>query len=536
MEDKILICKKCVGEKTHRGHHVKNASDILSKAATKKNKLKGLLDDAEEKDHTIHVLLEENRKNMLALVKDKFAKLRNMINKKEQEIASEIDLFFTKEKLQIDNQIHHGPSLRELIRTEIANLSQLEINDKLLKELEDDASLSSFSSSSQYDVVYRHSKQIQQIIENAFRNLISLVGSAIQEFKPLPNNLISLDDSVIQELEPLSSNLTSLDGSMIQESQLLPEFSIIQANQSQKSMTDVISAQNTIAKSLRIEIEAGWLVISPVNSWDNLLQIERNNISNLAKSKELNKVCLDFRIQKLDKEMMAAIAQIWTELRKITFVKLLLTNNWFTDQDLCDLCAYNFWCTSQVQSLFIYLVNTEINETGVKKLSQVIDGQNITSFTLDCSYSTFTDNCMKEIARNLVGNLKKLETLNLTIFRTSVGNSGIKEMYREMSRIMPTIKNLDLWLNSTAITDKSFEYFNQSLIPLGKNITYLSLHCPKLEGPEGNFIKAMIESIGKNLIKLKQFSLDYEKKGFTDETKKCIEDYKKNHSHVQTNF
>jgi len=500
MQDKIEICKKCASEKAHKGHHVENTSDILSKAATKKNKLKGLLGDFEGEVHTIHVLLEENKKNTLALMKDKFARLRDIINKKEQEIASEIDLFFTREKLQIDNQIHHDLSLRELIRTKIANLSQLEINDKLLKELEDDAPLSNFSSSSQYNVVYSHSKQIQQNIENAFSNLISLAGSVIQEFKPLP------------------------------------EFSILQANQSQKSMIDVISAQNTMAKNLRIEIEFGWLVIYPVRPEDNFLHVEKNNLLNLAKCKELNKVCLDFRKQKLGKEMMASIAQIWSELQNITFVKLLLTNKEFTDQDLCDLCAYNFWCSSQVQSLYLYLITTKVSDNGIKKLSHVIDGQNIKTFAIDCSYSTFTDSCLKELAKNLVGRLKNIESFDLRISNTSVTDSAIEELYRELYKVMPTIKILDLWLDFTAIKERGFEYFNKILLPLGKNVTNLSIHCPKYEGPSANFIKTVLESVQSNLPKLKQLGLYYEKRGLTDETVKFIDDYKKKNTRVTTNF
>jgi len=506
MQDKSEICKKCTSERAHKGHNVENISDILSQAATKKNKLKGLLGDFEGEVHTIHALLEGNKKNTLALVKDKFTKLRDIINKKEQEIASEIDLLFTREKFQIDNQIQRDLSLRELIRTKIANLSQLEINGKLLKELEDDAPLSNFSSSSQYNMVYTHSKQIQQNIENAFSNLISLAGSVIQEFKPLP------------------------------------ELSSVQANQSQNSMIDAFAVQNNhrlsmpTVKNVRVEIEFGWLIISPITSEDNILQVERNNFINLSKSREITKVCLDFRKQKLSKEMLPKIAQIWSELQNITFVKLLLTNREFNDQDLCDLCEYNFWCTSQVQSLFLYLINTKINETGVKKLSQVIDGQNITSFTLDCSYSTFTDDCMKEVARNLLGNLKNLETLDLRIVHTTVRDTGVEEMYREMSKIMPKIKNLDLWLDFTKITDKPFEYFSKILLPLGKNITHLKIYYPKLEGPEGNFIKDVVESVGDNLGKLKQFSMYYEKKGLTEETKKCIENFKKDHASVKTNF
>jgi len=503
MQDKVEICKKCAGEKAHKGHHVENTSDILSKAATKKQQLKALLSDFEGEVQTIHVLLEENKKNTLLLMRDKFAKLRDIINQKEQEITSEIDLFFTKEKLQIDNQIYHDLSLREFIRTKIANLSQLEINDKLLKELEDDTPISQFSSGNQHNLVYSHSKQIQQNIENAFNNLISLAGSVIQEFKPLP------------------------------------EISLAQAHQSQKSMIYGFAAPNNglEMKNMRIEIEFGWIVIYPVRPEDNLLQVERNNIMNLSKCKELNKVCLDFRKQKLKKEMIANIAQIWTEFSpNITSAKLQLTNKEFTDEDLCDLCAYNFWCSSQIQALYIFLITTRIGENGIKKLSHVIDGQNIKDFALELNYSTFTDNCLKEVAKNLIGKLKKVESLDLRLANTGLTDSGIEELYRELPKVISTVKILDFSIASTNISEKSFEYLNKMVLPLGKNITEMSMNCPNFDGPGANFIKPVLESIASNLSKLKFLRMDFNKRGFTDETKKYIENFIRNHPNIKVDF
>jgi len=498
--DKCEICEKCAKEKNHKDHNVQSISDILSKAATKKNRLKGILNDFEGEVHTVHTLLEENKKNTFAIMKDKFVKLRDLINKKEQEISSEIDLFFTKEKLRVDSQIQNDLSTRELIRNKITNLSQLEINEKLLKELDDDFSLLHFSSANQYNAVYSHSKEIQQNIENAFNNLISLAGSVIQEFKPLPENLRQHAQEAVNAVIPKDLQLV-------------------------------------MYKNLRIEVEFGWLIIYPLRPEDNPLQVERNNFLSLSKSKDITKVCLDFRKQKLCKETVGTIAMLWKELQNITFVKLLLTNKDFNNQDLLDLCAYNFWCEKQVQALYLYLITTKINESGIKKLAQVIDGQNIKTFALDCSYSTFGDPCMKEISNILIGKLQCIESFDLRVSNTTVTDVGLEEFFKELSKVMSHVKILDLWLDFTSIKEKGFDYFNKSLLPFGKNITNLSIHCPKYEGPGANFIRALIESAEKNLPKLKQLGLYYEKRGLTEETKAYIEKFKTTHSgKITTNF
>jgi len=490
----MKICKKCMCEKSHKGHNMQSLNDFLSKAATKKNKLKVLLGDLEGEVQTIHALLDENKKDILFQTKDKFEKLRDIIDKKEQETVSEIDSFFTKEK----QRIHHNVSLKELIRTKIANLSQSELNDKLLKELEDDAPLPNFSPLDQYNVAYSHSKQIQEHIEGAFDNLISLAGPVIQEFKPLPHV------SCIQNLK-----------------------------------SDIV-AQDSMAKNLRmeiqtvrIEIESAWLVIYPITSEDDLIQVERNNLVNLAKCKEFRRVSLDFRKQKLCRKNIVAIARIWTEFQNITSVKLQLTNNEFSNQELSDLCSYGFWGSSQVQSLYIYLIRTKINENGIKKLCQAIDGENLKTFVLDVNFSTFSDGCLKEIAQNLLGKFTSIETFELGISSTIVTNSGIKELFNELPKVMPTLKSLALNLGIAVIHEKLLEYFSQTVLPLGKNLTALSLTCPRYDGTAASFVKEVLETIAKSLPKLERVKMGYNSGGLTDETKKYIENFKRYNTRLQ---
>jgi len=493
MEDKMKICKKCMCEKSHKGHNMQGINDLLSKATTKKNKLKGLLGDLEGEVQTIHALLEENKKDILAQTKDKFMKLRDIINKKEQETVSEIESFFTKEK----QRIHSDISLRESIQTKIANLSQPELNDRLLKEIEDDAPLRNFSPLDQYNKTYNRSKQIQQHIDSAFNNLISLAGSVVQEFKPLPG---------------------------------------VSDAQGVKSKVGGIGAKYGMAKNLRIEIESAWLVIYPITSEDDLVQVERNNMLNLAKCKEFRRVCLDFRKQKLCRKYVADIARLWTEFQNVTSVKLQLTNKDFTDQDLSVLCSYGFWGSSQVQSLYVYLIRTKIDANGIKKFCHAIDGENIKTFVLDINSSTFTDGCLKELARSLLGKFISIEALELGISGTLVTNSGIEELFNELPKVMPTLKSLALNLVIAVIHEELLEYFSQTVLPLGKGLTVLSLTCPRYDGTAAGFVREVLETVASNLPKLERVRMGYNSGGLTDETKRFIEGFKRIHPNLHVDI
>jgi len=495
MEDKSEICEKCASGKAHKGHTTQNISEILSKAATRKEKLKGLLENFEGEIQTVHILVEENRKNTIALMNEKFAKLRDLLNKKEQEIALEIDIFFNQGKSRIENQIHHNLLLREQIRTQIGTLSQLEINDKLLKELEDDAPLPNFSLGSQYNVAYNHSRQIQQNIENAFNNLISLADSVFQEFKPLPSE---------------------------------PSF-LLHANKNDKLVAPKNEFYTTMMKNLRIEIEFGWLMIKPITPEDDFLQVERNNIVNLAKCKELNKVCLDFRTKKPCKEILVSIAQIWRELQNITFVTLRLINRDFTDEDLLDLCSYNFWCTNQIQHLYIYLNSSKVSDAGIKKLSQVIDGQNLKDLYLQFSYCPWTDDGLKEIAKNLVGNLKSIESLTLHSLHTSLTDSGLKELYQGLGKVMSTMKTVNLNVQFTKVSPKSLEDLGKALFPLRKNLIFFNFCGPLDQGSIDCLRRQLLKSNEDNPSEIqRRATLIHNKGGFVVQIPESNENSKRN--------
>jgi len=460
------------------------------------------LDDYEGEVNTIYGLLEENKKDTLGLIKEKFTKIRGLLNQKEQEMALDIEFFFTKERSRIEDQINKNLSLKDLLKTKIDNLSQSVINDKLLKEFENDASIPQFSSGNHYHAVYKHSKEIRQNIEDSFNNLISLAKSVIQEWKPLS------------------------------ELSLQQEADRILSSEQRNGVYSLIGVKN-----LKIEIEYGCLMISPIKEGyhNNREQIERNSIVNLAKSRDLMKICLDFRERKLSKESIELIAEICKGLKKITFVKLLLGNKEFGDQDLLSLCVHNFWYSSQIESLYIYLMGSSVG-AGISQLSEMVSGQNIKTFAFDCSKTRLDDYHLKEFSKNLIGRLKNIEWFSLGVSHTSVTDYGIGEFYRELYKVMPHMQSLSLALDDTRITQKSFEYFNKTLLPLGKNIVSLSVVCPVFVGAGADPIKTVIESAGNNLPKLKKFELEFNKRALTRETLMYIEDFKRNHPQIVTNF
>jgi len=495
--DKCEVCERCVSQGgTHQGHFVENMSEIFSKAAAKKNRLKGMLNDFEGEVNTLHELLEENKKNTVAVMKEKFTKLYDVIYKKEQEISAQIDSFFNREKSCVENKIHTDISIRELIRSKIANLGQLEINDRLIKELEDDLSLLDFNASDQYSEVYSRSKEIQLNIEAAFHDLMCLTGFAIEEFEPLHDDYLLERQAIQQESVGVFSGKCPL----------------------------------------RIEIEYDWLVVYPVCPEDDLNEVERGNILSISKSKELSKVCLDFRKRKLCKEMAGNLANLWKELKDFTCVKLFLTNTEFNDQDLIDLCAYDFWCDKRVQDLWIYLITTKIGEEGVKKLGQVIDGQNVKSFILDASSSTFTDDCLKKLAKELICKLQRVESFDLRVTSTNVGDLGMEVLYKELMKVGTHLQTLNLWLDITQVKERGFECLVKNLFPLMKNLANLDLRFPRYENPTGNYLKLILEGIGVNLLKLKQLGLNCYKPGMSEQMKKYVEQWKRNHTRINISF
>jgi len=540
LTDKCKICKECAQNGAHSGHKAQSISDILSKAATKRNRLKSVLSDFEGEVHNVHALLEENKKKTLGIMRKKFGKLRELTLKKEQQIAAEVELIFSQEKMKLNNEIGNDLSLRKFIRNKISNLNQVdEVNEALLKELEDDSFLANFNIADQYRAVYSHSKELQQSIEDAFNNLLSLTSSFIQEFKPLPEPVLVQAKQESKQKKPPTEVLFSFLGPVLHEYKPLSKSLINLAKQEIDSGFPIEGL--FMENNLKIENEFGWFVVYPRRPEDDLIQVGKNNMNLLGKCKESTKVCLDFRKQKPDKKMMSTIEKLWKEeLRNVRAVKVLLTSTdkEFDNEDLQDLCEKNFWCgDKQIQSLNICLIRTKIGESGMKRLAQVIDGQNLKNFTLDCSYgSTFTDGCLREISNGLIGKLQSVESFDLRISSTAVSEVGLEIFFKAFGRVMPHVQSLDLWLDFTKIKEKGFESFNKNLLPLGKNLTALSVHYPKFTGSNGEYVKGVLECVEKGL-KVSQLGLYFDMQEVVSESvKKYVEQWKRNHRGVNVNF
>jgi len=497
--DKCEVCGKCVSEGVHKGHFVENTSEIFSKAATKKVWLKGKLSEFEGEVHALHVLLDENKKNILAIMKEKFAKLYEVIDKKEREVSLEIDLFFSQEKQRLDSQINSDLFTREVIRTKIANLSQIDINERLLKELDDDFSLLEFSSADQCDDISSRFKDIQKNVKKSFHYLMCLAGYAIEEFKAFPEDFLS---QVQQEVSIVIPN----DGPFMEN-------------------------------NLRLEVESSWLVVYPRTSEDDTFEVERSNVRNLARSKDFKQISLDFRKQKLDKKTMGTIAKLWKELINVSSVKLLLGNKEFNDENLSDLCSYKFWCDNkQIKTLEICLAGTKVEEVGIKELSQIIDGHHVKTLTLNFSESSFDDKCLRELSKNLIGRLRKVKTLNLRLTKTSVSDVGIEIFFKELGKIIHHVESLELWLEMTEIKAKGFDNFGKYVLPLGKELGCLNIRYPKYMGTTANYVKSVLETVDMGLQKLTKLELCFEQQGLSEKTKKEIEQWKGSHKRISCSF
>jgi len=133
----------------------------------------------------------------------------------------------------------------------------------------------------------------------------------------------------------------------------------------------------------------------------------------------------------------------------------------------------------------------------------------LTSFGLDLSFTRISKRTLECFIRNNLDSLKNLATFKLFLRDVNLGDEVVSQLFTPM----PNIKNFQLSLGHTKITDKALGMFTRNTLMTMKNLENLELYLWKNEISESSLL-ALSESIP---VSVKTIKLDLEDLDVSDE-------------------
>ena len=478
LTDKSKLCRSCASSSIHKTHNLKHGNEIKNEAMLKRKQLETLAAEFESYKSIVGIFFEEEHGKLKATVKERFERIINIVQKKEEEILVNIDNFFLQEKSEVEKHIDKDHALKEKMQTKISDLTNMNFNDRFLKTL----------------------------------------GWPVRNFsiKPQYEKLRSNAESLEQRFNKMSENFEySLNGS-------LGAFQVTKDSQHQQVYTKQEVCENNMIHFQRTKIDClvnleerkGWLVISPKKSepegGSQKMMIE-SKFDTLESLKKFKQIKLEMHERVTCKEFVDAFEYIWRYLEDdITSLKLAsCADKKFDDQNLLEWCTSygKFVNFSKLTSFEVNLEECNVAEESISRLFREVLARmkNLKSLDLLFGETKISDKNIGELVSDALVNL---EHFNLDVYNTCLTDISIEELFRALSLSSKKFKSLSIGLSNTKITDKSIEAFSRYVIPNLMELEKFKLYLYQSQITDsgiGQVCNSLKEVVGK--VKMFTFSL-----------------------------
>jgi len=473
MDDKCRICKSC---SNHKGHEIKHINDLQKKTNIRRRELEVIINQIENEETTLYDSLDENRRSLLRANQMKFNSLREMLNQKEEGLEVEIETFFMLEKLEFNRRFREYQTLKLDLKSKVSSLNDNEIGEKFFKAI--------------------------AMEEEATR----------VEYKE------GLSFGFLQNIEGFTRDLNDklnnfhLKLTQIAEEEIMDTKAGVYKNHSIEEISKTI---------LKLEEKDERLVISP------FIRQQVDQEGDLSQSVDFlnnNKVTLNLKKTMLTKDLIQAIFSTWEKLdEKVTDLKIDLSLQDLTNEELVDYCSLFIWLGRNVNTFELALRDCCIEDRGLIKLinQRMILMKNLKGIKLQLPGTQITDDTIEVLSKFISSRRENIEVFYLNVSGRPITDSSIEML---CSCLRPEMKSFGLVLNNTKIWDGAIDSIVQHVLPLSTRWETLCLHFFGTSVSENAFekllqnlkskvgsLQSFIFEIGKTKVTAKsvQFLLDH---------------------------
>jgi len=194
---------------------------------------------------------------------------------------------------------------------------------------------------------------------------------------------------------------------------------------------------------------------------------------------------------------------VFSKTRNLQRFFLHLNSSGVTKNDLTALIDSLNPFHRNLECFTLGLANNRVTDDEIEKVFEMIQSMKaLKDLQLILSRTSITNKSLKKFGESVLPHLQALDSFELCVKKTSVSNKGILPILRNL----PNLKRLELYLSDTRITNKAVNVFLEDVLPRLKSLESLTFAANKTQISNKNFEK--IRDVSESLKKKKQVMVD----------------------------
>jgi len=496
LTDGAKICDDCMFYGEHKGHDIKPMKKIRAEAHARK----GCWLDALGNVNKAHQNLKENlsvcEKELYQTIKAQFKQIHELLILKENSFLFEVEALLKMQGDYVGEVSGFNSALQVSIQNKIEALAGISMKLDLPP-----------------DFLYLLEEDISKTNKDTVKSLEALAEKI--EFK----ELTLIKSSFLEPISKLKDSVSDIKGPFHSLQKQLSGFELPIETDDGGILGNYISQKTLSVSSIfEVSIQGSCLEVVAKKGERKTITLEK------AQWDKISNVTLVFEQYNLKDEDSCVLRYIWKNLEKLNKLSVKFLPEGAKDTVLLELLPLIFWRAKEIEEIDMDFAKCNLTSQSIVPLCNLFISQmsKLTSFGLDLSFTRISKRTVECFIRNNLGSLKNLVTFKLFLRDVSLGDEVVSQLFTPM----PNVKNYQLSLGHTKITDKALEMFTRNTLPTMKTLENLELYLWKNEITESSLL-ALSENIPE---KVKVIKLDLEDLDVSDEFLKEFTKEEKIHS------
>jgi len=498
LTDGSKICDDCMFYGEHKGHEIKPMKKVRAEAHQRKGCWLDVLGNINKANKNLKASLGNCEKELYQMIKSQFKQIHEILILKENSLLFEVEALM---KMQDDYLVEvsgHNSTLQTSVKNKIEALAGI---------------------SKQLDLPVDFVYLLEEDISRTDRDTVVSLESLAEKIESKELKLIK--DSFLEPITKLKAIVSEIKGPYHDLQKNLSGFELPFDFETDDGMLENYTSQKSLSVLSIFEVN--------VTEGSSCLEIvakkgERKNVTvQKVDWSNISDVKLVFEQSSLKNEDRCLLRYVWKNLEKLNKLTVKFLPEGTNDGGLLELLPLLFWRAKEIEEIEMDFAQCNLTSQSIVPLCTLFVTQmsKLTSFGLDLSSTRISKRTLECFIRNNLGSLKNLVTFKLFLKDVNLGDEVVGKLFGPM----PNIKNFQLSLENTKITEKSLEKLGQTTL---SSLETLQLSFGKNEISERSLLDLAVNPFG-----LKVFKLDLEDLDVSDE---FLEEFVKKEGFNSTNL
>jgi len=493
LTDKCRICSSCEHSNEHKNHQIKHIRKVKAEVAKRIEDLEVVLDQCEKYPKALQVIVEDEKRCLYEVAKNKFAKIRKMIDEREKLIFEEIDSYLDVKKARVKAVSEEDEVLKKITLGKIAILKSDDIDEKYIHNLDED--IVEAQSKIDHMLLRNHNQTFSKSeFDRKLEAFSSIISSEVKKFK-FPFSAEEFEKNMKMNFIEKRSL-----GEVFRSTQFL-EF----AKENNKLFIFLHDAHkhsdihvNKLKEITEVELDlTEYSKITGQSKWDKInlmlgclwqrlgrsLKVTLKVHAGPSHPKDLINILSygywgDKRLRVKCDILGATDEQSLIEFMSEFLPRLAMLKEIYvhiragtkpTDKSIETLISRNALVLKDLENFNFVLDNAPVTDRSIGRLLTSLGSLKV--LKLHLWKTKITDKSIQRFAQETLPELKGLQHFELSLIETGVTDVSVSELFIPMEGM----KIFKLYLGQTKITDKSIEAFISNTMPTMKSLEFFEL-------------------------------------------------------------